>query len=174
MSRADERQGAGAGEFGMMPVRLYSPSPAVVSSPAPSLYYLLNFERALAWVGERYEDLLDTAERAFLSAFPRLPEAARALLVRMLMRRGSLFRASRLVYEEIGCPLAAAAPLAALGWVDADCAVTIDELFAVATLPELSRISGGVGTKTGAQGGMARSDSFGPSGAPALRRVGAG
>ncbi|WP_116136237.1 VRR-NUC domain-containing protein [Trinickia diaoshuihuensis] len=123
-----------------MPVRLYSPSPAVVSSPAPSLYYLLNFERALAWVGERYEDLLDTAERAFLSAFPRLPEAARALLVRMLMRRGSLFRASRLVYEEIGCPLAAAAPLAALGWVDADCAVTIDELFAVATLPELSRI----------------------------------
>ena len=111
-----------------------------MSSPAPSPYYLLNFERALAWVGERYDSLLDTQEREFLNAFPRLPQPARALLVRMLMRRGPLFRASRLVYEEIGCPLAAAAPLAALGWIDADCAVTIDELFAVATLPELSRI----------------------------------
>ena len=114
-----------------------------MSSPAPSpysTYYLLNFERALEWIAERYDGLLDGGERAFLQAFSGLPHPSRALFVRMLMRQGPLFRASRLVYEEIGCPLAAAAPLAALGWVDADTALTIDELFAVATRPELSKI----------------------------------
>ncbi|TAM51295.1 MAG: VRR-NUC domain-containing protein [Paraburkholderia sp.] len=111
-----------------------------MSSPAPSPYYLSNFERALAWIAERYDDLLDAAEHAFLQNFARLPQASRALLVRMLMRQGPLFRASRLVYEEIGCPLEAAAPLAALGWVDADAPVTIDELFSIATRPELLRM----------------------------------
>ena len=101
-------------------------------------YYLVNFERVLAWIAARYDDLLDADERGFLRAFPDLPQPSRALLVRMLMRRGSLFRASRLVYEEIGCPLKAAAPLATLGWVDADTPLTIDELFSIATRPELS------------------------------------
>ena len=114
-----------------------------MSSPAPSPYspyYLLNFERALEWIAERYDGLLDDGERAFLHAFSALPQPSRALFVRMLMRQGPLFRASRLVYEEIGCPMAAAAPLAALGWIDADTALTIDELFAVATRPELLKI----------------------------------
>lgn len=111
-----------------------------MSPPAPSPYYLSNFERALAWIAERYEDLLDTHEHAFLRNFTQLPQPSRALLVRMLMRQGPLFRASRLVYEEIGCPLEAAAPLATLGWVEADAPVTIDELFSLATRPELSRM----------------------------------
>ena len=111
-----------------------------MSPPAPSPYYLLNFERALAWIAARYDGLLDTGERDFLHAFRGLPQPSRALFVRMLMRQGSLFRASRLVYEEIGCALIAAAPLAALGWIDADAALTIDELFNVATRPELSRM----------------------------------
>jgi hypothetical protein len=112
----------------------------VVSSPAPSPYYLLNFERALTWIAGRYDSLLDTGEREFLRTFSDLPQPSRALFVRMLMRQGSLFRASRLVYEEIGCALTAAAPLATLGWLDADAALTLDELFAVATRPELSRM----------------------------------
>ena len=111
-----------------------------MSSLAPSPYYLSNFERALAWIAERYDDLLGAAEHAFLHNFAQLPQSSRALLVRMLMRQGPLFRASRLVYEEIGCPLEAAAPLAALGWVDADAPVRIDELFSIATRPELSRM----------------------------------
>lgn len=112
-----------------------------MAASLPSLpYYLLNFERALAWIAERYDDLLDAGERAFLQAFPALAMPSRALLVRMLMRQGPLFRASRLVYDEIGCPNEAAAALAALGWVDADALVTIDELFSVATRAELSRM----------------------------------
>ena len=57
-------------------------------------YYLDNFQRVLDWIGERYGDLLDENEHAFLAAFPVLPRNARALFVRMVMRKGELFRAS--------------------------------------------------------------------------------
>ncbi|TCF99119.1 nuclease [Paraburkholderia strydomiana] len=100
-------------------------------------YYLLNFERALAWLAQRYDDLLDASERAFLGTFARLPQASRALLVRMLMRKGALFRASRLAYDEIGCPLQAAAPVSALGWLNPAPHLTLDDLFALTTRAEL-------------------------------------
>lgn len=103
-------------------------------------YYLLNFERALAWLAQRYDDLLDAGERAFFDAFALLPQASRALLVRMLMRKGTLFRASRLAYEEIGCPLQAAAPIRALGWLDPAPHLTLDDLFALTTRAELLHI----------------------------------
>ncbi|HEF5869743.1 TPA: VRR-NUC domain-containing protein [Burkholderia cenocepacia] len=110
------------------------------SPTPPAFYYLTNFERALAWLGERYDDLFDAHEHAFVRQFATLPQASRALLVRMLMRNGSDFRASKLVYDEIGCTLDAAAPLVALGWVDPAPALTLDELFALSTKAELLRI----------------------------------
>nr|WP_277627212.1 VRR-NUC domain-containing protein [Burkholderia stabilis] len=100
---------------------------------------MTNFERALAWLGERYDDLLDLQEQAFVRDFALLPQASRALLVRMLMRSGSDFRASKLVYDEIGCTLDAAAPLVELGWVDPAPALTLDELFALSTKADLLR-----------------------------------
>ena len=103
-------------------------------------YYLLNFERALAWLAARYDDLMDAQEHAFLDAFAGLPQESRALLVRMLMRKGTLFRASRLSYDEIGCPLRAAAPMAALGWVDTGRSLTLDDLFALSTRAQLLEI----------------------------------
>jgi hypothetical protein len=102
-----------------------------------ALYYLLNFERALAWLAQRYDDLFDTHEHAFLREFAALPQASRALLVRMLMRKGTLFRVSRLNYDEIGDSMQAVAPIAALGWVDNEPALTLDELFALTTRAEL-------------------------------------
>lgn len=99
----------------------------------PAFYYLSNFERALAWLVERYDDVLDAEEHAFVAAFGALPRASRALLVRMLMRKGPMFRASKLVYDEIGCPFAAAAPLVALGWIDPQPMLSLDALFALAT-----------------------------------------
>jgi hypothetical protein len=110
-------------------------APSDLRSDAP--YYLLNFERALAWLAERYDDLLDAHEHGFLRDFAALPQPSRALLVRMLMRKGALFRASRLSYDEIGCPVQAVAPLAALGWVDTEPGLTLDDLFALTTRPEL-------------------------------------
>lgn len=108
--------------------------------PPHRYYYLHNFQRALAWVGERYADLLDERERRFMADFAALPLVSQALLVRMLMRRGPWFRASRLVYEEIPATAEAAAPLLALGWLDADAPMTLDELFALHTRPELDRL----------------------------------
>jgi hypothetical protein len=117
------------------------------TSPADfqrSFYYLLNFETALEWLAARYDDLWSDDERAFLLAFPQLPLASRALLVRMLTRTGRLFRSSKLAYDEIGCPRKAAAPLAALGWVDTNPLLSLDEIFRLHTKAELAVIIPGL------------------------------
>jgi hypothetical protein len=121
----------------------------VSAPPSGAPYYLLNFERALAWLVARYDDVFGADERSFLGEFGRLPQASRALLVRMLMRKGTLFRASRLSYDEIGCPLQAAAPLVALGWIDAAPHLSLDELFSLATRPELLQMFAGIPARKG-------------------------
>lgn len=101
-------------------------------------YYLDNFQRVLSWIGERYGDLLDEHEHAFLTTFPSLPRNARALFVRMVMRKGELFRASKLNYVEIGCAREAAALLAGTGWITLDPVLSLDELFDLLSKPELA------------------------------------
>ncbi len=101
-------------------------------------YYLDNFQRVLDWIGERYRDLLGDDELAFLSAFPALPRNARALFVRMVMRKGNLFRASKLIYAEIGCPVEASNHLLATGWVETNPTLTLDELFDLLSKPEVA------------------------------------
>src|SRR5438093_1618293 len=81
-----------------------------ISQPRP-FYYLENFGQALAGLKTRYADLLLDQELAFIETFARLPQASAALLVRMVMREGDLFRTSKLRYAEIGPPERAAAPL---------------------------------------------------------------
>ena len=103
-------------------------------------YYLDNFHRVLTWIAERYSDLLTADESAFLAAFPALPQASRALFVRMVMRKGELFRASKLVYAEIGDTHEAARPLAALGLIEDDPAITLDQLFELLQKPEIGRL----------------------------------
>jgi hypothetical protein len=85
--------------------------------PRP-FYYLENFCTALAWLRQRYGDLLNETEHAFITRFHELPRHSAALLVRMIGRKGDLFRTSKLGYSEIGCPSDAAAALIELGWVD--------------------------------------------------------
>lgn len=106
-------------------------------------YYLHNFQRALDWIGERYGDLLNGEEQAFLDRFAQLPQPSQALLVRMLMRRGPWFRAGKLVYAEIGSIADAAGPLQQLGWLDAGQPMALQELFALHTKPELLRLFAG-------------------------------
>lgn len=113
-------------------------------SPDP-FYYLANFERALAWLDARCADLFDAEERRFADDFPRLPRPARALFVRMLMRKGPHFRASRLDYVEIGCPRAAAAPLAAAGWLDGAPVLDFDTLAGLVTKAELQALAAHTG-----------------------------
>jgi hypothetical protein len=100
-------------------------------------YYLDNFQRVLDWIAQRYADLLDEGEQAFIAAFARLPRPAQALFVRMVMRKGSLFRASKMNYPEIGCPVAAAQDLLPTGWIVTDPVIGIDELFELLVKPEI-------------------------------------
>jgi hypothetical protein len=103
-------------------------------------YYLDNFHRVLDWIAERYDDLLLEDERAFIAHFAALPQSARALFVRMVMRKGNLFRSSKLNYAEIGCPVEAARALLPTGWVIDDPVISLDELFDLLQKPELAAI----------------------------------
>ena len=103
-------------------------------------YYLDNFHRVLAWISERYSDLLTGEEQAFIGMFQDLPQCARALFVRMVMRKGTLFRASKLHYAEIGCPVEAARHLLPTGWIEADPVLGIDALFELLSKPEIGKV----------------------------------
>lgn len=95
----------------------YTDHPSMSVPLPPELYYLGNFRTALAWVDERHADLLSDEESRFIARFAELAVPAQALLVRMVMRKGSHFRASKLRYDEIGDIAAAARPLLELGWL---------------------------------------------------------
>ena len=105
-------------------------------------YYLNNFRQVLAWVGERHGDLLDDDERALIDRFQQIPQPSQALLVRMVMRKGVLFRASKLRYAEIGCPIQASAALLEQGWIEADPALDLVQLFGLLKKDELLRVFG--------------------------------
>lgn len=109
-------------------------------SPDP-FYYLANFERALGWLDARCADLFDAAGQRLAQGFGALPRASRALFVRMLMRKGPQFRASKLDYAEIGCPRAAAAPLIEAGWLDGAPVLEFDALAALVTRAELQALA---------------------------------
>ena len=119
--------------------------PRVLPDSPDPFYYLANFERALAWLDERCADLFDDAERRFAADFARMPRASRALFVRMLMRKGPQFRASRLAYDEIGCPRAAAAPLVAARWLDDAPMLDLDALATLVTKAELQALAARLG-----------------------------
>jgi hypothetical protein len=103
-------------------------------------YYLDNFHQVLDWIGGRYSDLLSDEERAFIATFAALPQASRALLVRMVMRKGTVFRASKLNYAEIGCAVEAARHLLPTGWVQADPVLSLEALFELLLKAEIGAI----------------------------------
>ena len=109
------------------------------TSIAP-FYYLDNFLRALLWVRERYADLLDDQECDFIRSFQLAARPSQALLVRMVMRKGDHFRASKLEYAEIGDPGDVVAPLLHAGWVRDDAPLSLPELFAVLRRDEIQRV----------------------------------
>lgn len=84
-----------------------SPSPSNISSTIlkedlPADYYRLNFIKLLTHVKSIYQDLLKEEELRFFNAFEALSEDAQKLYVRMLTRKGQLFREDKLQYDEIG------------------------------------------------------------------------
>jgi hypothetical protein len=108
-------------------------------APLPDpFYYLNNFQTVLSSIEERYAQLLSFEERQFMVRFRGLPQASRALLVRMVTRRGAIFRRSRLRYAEIGDTSAATRPLVQLGWVDQAPDLDVGQLQALLTKAELT------------------------------------
>lgn len=102
------------------------------------LYYLKNFETVVNWVLDHHGDLLMDEERIRLDEFHCLSRAARALLVRLVMRRGECFRVDRLNYPELGVSESEViAELVDAGWLDQDPELTLGEVFHLFTLPEL-------------------------------------
>lgn len=104
------------------------------------LYYLFNFRSALQWLRDRYADLLPEAESRFIEDFGALPLVSQALLVRLIMRKGQHFRASRISYVEIGSIERAVGPLVNLQWVDPNPVLNLDELFKLARRDEVAEM----------------------------------
>lgn len=111
------------------------PGTADLNNP---LYYLENMETVVGWVHRHHSDLLTADEQDRLAAFSRLTVPARALLTRMVMRSGELFRTDKLSYPELGAPEARAlSELAGAGWLDTEPTLGLDDLFRLFTLGEL-------------------------------------
>jgi hypothetical protein len=102
-------------------------------------YYLKNFELVLSTTLERYADLLSAEESRFITDFVQVPQQSRALLTRMVMRRGDIFKGSKLNYVEIGDPRAAVQPLIDAGWVTDRPALNIEQLQIILTKSQLIR-----------------------------------
>ncbi|WP_372926290.1 VRR-NUC domain-containing protein [Marinobacter sp.] len=102
------------------------------------LYYLENFETVVRWVRQHHSDLLTTEETGNIDNLLALKKPARALLARMVMRSGELFRVEKLSYSELGEPVAdAAQALARNGWIDDTPNIHLTDLFRLFTLAEL-------------------------------------
>ncbi len=115
----------------------------VTSNPLDDpFYYLNNFQQVLDWLGLRYADVMSASEHGFIRDFNTLPQASQGLLVRMVMRKGIHFRASKLNYLEIGDIAEAAQPLLDRGWLDEHAALTLAELFDVLLKAELLQAFG--------------------------------
>jgi hypothetical protein len=112
--------------------------------PRP-FYYLENFATALACLRRRYGDLLNGSELDFIDSLTRLPTPAAALCVRMIGRKGDLFRHCKLRYEEIGDVSAAAAPLVGLQWLEPDPLLSVTELATLLRRDELAKCLAGIG-----------------------------
>ena len=67
----------------------------------PKGYYLDNFHYLLEFVSRQYAHLLTKDEKAFATDFNGLPAQARMLYVRLVQRKGPLFRCDKIAYEEI-------------------------------------------------------------------------
>ena len=110
----------------------------LAASVEEPFYYLQNFETVARWVLDRYSDFLTECEIHRLRNFFQLPQKSRALLTRMVMRKGNLFRASKLNYAEIGKTRAALKPLLTNGWLSGNSELSLAELFELLTKDELS------------------------------------
>ena len=103
-------------------------------------YYLANFHRLAGFVAETYRDILTPAERRWYASLKASSESSQRLYIRLLTRKGSVFRLSRISYPEIDALEAAASELANHGLADTLPPASLPILLAAFTKPELSAL----------------------------------
>lgn len=102
----------------------------------PAFYYLDNFVRVLERVYRVYDDLLSSPERKFYRVLTELPQESVALYVRLLSRKGLLFRAAKLNYPEITNTNAALQALNDSGLISTSTTAMLESLFPLFTKAE--------------------------------------
>ena len=100
-------------------------------------YYLANFHRLAEFVVDTYRDILTPEERQWYASLQAAPESAQRLYIRLLTRKGSVFRLSRLRYPEIDDLQHAAGLLETRGLADVTPPSDLPSLLAAFTKPEL-------------------------------------
>ena len=103
----------------------------------PGDYYLSNFHALAGFVYKTYLDILKTAELNWYTSFQRCDEPAQRLYVRLLTRKASVFRLSRLRYPEIVSLQSAAKRLAEAELGDVAPPKSLQALMSAYTKPEL-------------------------------------
>ncbi|RYE41504.1 MAG: hypothetical protein EOP48_23925, partial [Sphingobacteriales bacterium] len=103
-------------------------------------YYLTNFHFLLNWVEQRYRDLLSPDEQQFLGHFKQLKRSSQCLLVRLVSRKGPLFRRDKLQYAEIDSIEEAANELMQVGLLKSECRLDLKSIASLLTKTELITI----------------------------------
>jgi len=114
-----------------------------MTTTVPSLphdYYVANFHTLAGFVAATYHDLLTPAELAWYESIAASSINAQRLYIRLLTRRGSTFRLSRLAYPEIRDLVAAAEELSRAGLSLAHPLENLNVLLACYTKPEIVQL----------------------------------
>jgi len=103
-------------------------------------YYLKNFDALVQFVARTYDEILTPDELNWAHTVQTLPNPARQLYVRLLSRKGVVFRIGKLKYPEIPDLLAAAQRLEKASLAHLNVPTELTEVLAVVTRPELMRL----------------------------------
>ena len=103
-------------------------------------YYVNNFHTLVSHVTSLYSDLLTNEEKLWYRAIGSSQEPAQRLYIRLLGRKGSIFRVSRLDYSDIEDLQLAAAELSKHGLVCCEPPISLAPLLAAFTKPELLKL----------------------------------
>ncbi len=112
-------------------------TPADVNQP---LYYLHNFNSALDWILQHSSDVLAKEEQKQIQNFQSLSDDARALLLRMVMRKGEQFLPGSFHYPEISDIEAATNALSDAGFIEQQPAISLDELYPLLRKEDILRL----------------------------------
>ena len=115
--------------------------PVTATSLTDPLYYLRNAQQVIRLCLSQYHDLLNAQENQQLAQLLQLDTPAQALLMRLVMRKGALFRTDKLSYPEVPDLAQALAQLSALGFIDLEPLLHLNELCQVAKREECLQLA---------------------------------